>query len=104
MRMGVLRYHNEDFEMDDRVLAHVQVILSAKMRRRESFFLSWANPGSEAGSHMVWMHESVPVHIQFSSTKLPSINRDWINSLMKDATTGTVHLAEEPAMLRAVNE
>jgi hypothetical protein len=90
--------------MDDRVLAHIQVILSAKMRRRESFFLSWDGSSKTGGSHMVWMHEAVPVHIQFSATRIPAVNREWINLLMKDATTGTVHLGEEPQMLKAVNE
>jgi hypothetical protein len=102
--MGVLRYHNEDFEMDDRVLAHIQVILSAKMRRRESFFLSWESSSKSGGSHMVWMHEAVPVHIQFSASRIPAVNREWINLLMKDATTGTVHLGDEPQLLKAVNE
>ncbi|MEF2975639.1 hypothetical protein V3W46_00275 [Subtercola sp. YIM 133946] len=41
--MGKLVYGDSgtEIEFDDRVLTHLQIVIGAKLRRRESFFFSW---------------------------------------------------------------
>jgi hypothetical protein len=48
--MGVLIYGSgAEYEIEDRVLAHLKVVIAAKLRRQENFFLSWSND-ADAGS------------------------------------------------------
>jgi hypothetical protein len=97
--MGILRYHNEDFELDDRILAHLQVVISTKLRRGENFFFTWHVPASAgSGRHAIWVDNGVPLHITFSGSKVPSLNREWIEAMIvTTATSGGLQLTEEPA-------
>ncbi|MFD3444536.1 hypothetical protein ACFDTO_08055 [Microbacteriaceae bacterium 4G12] len=42
--MGTLFYGASRLEVtfDDRVLAHLQIVMTSKLRRHESFMLSWS--------------------------------------------------------------
>lgn len=96
--MGRMTYDsttNVDFE--DRLLAHLQVVIGAKLRRNEAFFFSWKNDmeiGDGRGS--LWMHPTIPLYFKFTGSRPPSINRHWIDALMLTANT--------PAGLRLVPE
>ncbi len=47
--MGTLIYGHGDLtvDFDDRTLAHLQVVIGTKLRRRESFLLSWSDDGQD---------------------------------------------------------
>jgi len=95
--MGTLRYEMEEFSFDDRVLAHVQIVISTKLRRGENFFLTWSLPSSAgSGRHALWIDNGVPIHISYSGSRAPVINREWVESLILSSATGGVHLSEEP--------
>jgi hypothetical protein len=97
-RMGRLTYDSTttvDFE--DRLMAHLQLVIGAKLRRNEAFFFSWKNDmdiGDGRGSF--WMHPTIPLYFKFTGSRAPSINRSWIDELMLTANT--------PAGLRIVPE
>ena len=38
--MGRLHYGDHTFDMDDRLLAHLQLIIGVKLRHGENFFMS----------------------------------------------------------------
>ncbi|WP_456302343.1 DUF7882 family protein, partial [Streptomyces bacillaris] len=38
--MGALIYDGQSFEFDDRALAHLQAVITMKLRRREPFLLT----------------------------------------------------------------
>ena len=62
-------------DVDDRALAHLQLVIVAKLRRREGFAFSWRNPGSEGGGRRtVWIHPGVPVEFHFAEDA-PVIDR-----------------------------
>lgn len=95
--MGHLRYDGERFEFDDRLLAHLQIVISGKLRRSESFFLSWVAP-SEVGSgrHAIWIDTGVPIHITYFGNRPPAINRQWVEELATAAnSTAGLVLTEE---------
>lgn len=95
--VGVLRYNDEEFDFEDRMLAHLQIVISTKLRRSENFFLTWAVPaGSGSGRHALWIDNGVPLHITFSGSRAPQINREWIESLILSSATGGVHLSDDP--------
>jgi len=84
-------------EFDDRVLAHLQVVIMAKLRRGESFTFSWDYSSKQGGGHSsVWLHPAIPMQFDFAGKKDPSLNRAWLEEL--------VRLANTPAGLRIVPE
>jgi hypothetical protein len=68
--MGYLFYGNaaEPIEIPDRLLAHLKVIVATKLRRSESFTLSWRHtediPG---GRSTIWLQPSIPLRFVFHS-------------------------------------
>lgn len=87
-RMGTLFYDGARFDLEDRVLAHLQVIVSLKLRRAEGFFLSWeASDHDGEGRHVIWIDNGVPLRIRYQSAEPPRINREWAQSLALSANT-----------------
>ena len=98
--MGRLLYGSPPvaFELDDRTLAHVEIVVVAKLRRNESFSLSWSKPQSEgSGRSTVWLHASIPIEFEFDGSRRPTINREWLNVLsgLASSTSGLM-LVPEP--------
>lgn len=96
--MGRLLYGPQEREIDfaDRVLAHVQVVIVNKLRRSESFTLSWATEAEE-GRTTVWMHPAVPIQFQFDQKQSPQLNTVWLQELNATAARGDLRVTEEPA-------
>ncbi len=44
--MGKFMYETLRVDFEDRVLAHLQYVIGAKLRRRESFHFSWRDDAS----------------------------------------------------------
>jgi hypothetical protein len=97
--VGVLYYGDEEFELDDRVLTHLQIVISTKLRRREDFFLTWALPVERgSGRHAIWIDNGVPIHFFYSGSRNVSINREWIESMINSAGRASgLLLTEEPS-------
>ncbi|ROS30034.1 hypothetical protein EDF22_1793 [Rathayibacter sp. PhB127] len=72
------------YEMDDRTLAHVKLALTAKLRRQESFLLSWPI-GVEQGSGRasLWIAPSIPLQFRFSGSRPPVINKAWVVAMLE---------------------
>jgi len=86
--MGTLHYDGKAFPMDDRVLVHLQVVMSMKLRRNENFFLLWRNSASAGGGrNAIWIDNGVPIFCEYDGSRLPAINRDWIETLAGSAST-----------------
>ncbi|MFD3443839.1 ATP-dependent DNA ligase [Microbacteriaceae bacterium 4G12] len=97
--MGTLFYGSNRLEVqfDDRVLAHLQIVMTAKLRRGEGFILSWTD-GVSAGSgrSMVWITPVTDLHYRFSGNRPPSINRTWLDELASLANTAPgLYVTEE---------
>ena len=86
--MGTLHYGGHTFPMDDRVLVHLQVVMAMKLRRGENFFVLWRNSvGAGGGRNAIWIDNGVPIFCEYEGSRLPSINRDWVESLAASAST-----------------
>ena len=86
--MGKLRYGVGVYELDDRVLAHIQVVVGLKLRRGENFFLSWRNPQTDgAGRQSVWIDNGLHLAFEYTSGVIPPINREWAETLASSAAT-----------------
>jgi hypothetical protein len=87
--MGTLSYNtSHSVEFDDRVLAHLQLVIGAKLRRGESFHFSFT-PGSTPsnGRTSIWLHPSIPLVYRYDGSRAPVINRDWVDALMTAANS-----------------
>lgn len=90
--MGKLLYSDSDIEIefDDRALSHLQIVIGAKLRRKESFFFSWRDdPSSGNGRASIWLDGAIPLYFKFFGGKMPTINREWIALLSESAYSGT---------------
>ena len=87
-----------EIDIDDRVLAHVRVIVNAKFRRGESFLFNWEHSSGEGnGRSSVWMHPTIPLHIRFFGNRQPPVNRYWVEALMATANSANgLSLVPEP--------
>jgi hypothetical protein len=97
--MGKLTYDSTltaDFE--DRVLAHIQVVIGAKLRRGESFYFTWRDdPQSGDGRSTIWLHPGIPLAYKYFGSRSPTLNRDWIEALMVTAnSSGGLRIVPEP--------
>lgn len=87
--MGQFIYNDDTkFELDDRVLAHLEVVITAKLRREESFAFAWHEDVSTgSGRRKVWMHPAIPLVYRFYGNRAPAINRQWVEVLMDAANS-----------------
>jgi hypothetical protein len=100
--MGKLVYGASitEIEIDDRTLAHLAIVIIAKLRRDEKFVLSWQHGQSGGGGRsVVWVHSAIPLHFEFHGSKEPTINPAWLKELMAIANSpGGLHIIPEPEL------
>lgn len=104
--MGTLYYgaFGTPIGIADRTLAHVKIAITTKLRRGESFTLSWRHSEDAAGGRStVWLHPSIPLRFVFDDPEPPEISRDWIEELMRLANSaGGIRLVDEHFAVESV--
>jgi hypothetical protein len=99
-RLGKLLYGAAglEIEFDDRVLAHLQLVISTKLRRHEGFFFSWRDdPALGDGRSSIWLESSIPLRFRYASPERHQLNRDWLEQLNQSANQPTgLTLSTEP--------
>jgi hypothetical protein len=96
--MGLLIYAgNEAQEIDDRALAHLMVVIVAKLRRKECFLLNW--PDTEGGTFSLWISPAIALEFRFTGSRPAELNRQWLEALERSSTgvRGMLLLREEEA-------
>ena len=98
--MGKLIYGSpgQEIEFDDRLLAHLKIAITTKLRRDEKFLLSWPHGVEEGGGRSsLWIHPAIPLRFTFNGGKAPKLNRAWVEELLLSAsTTGGMQIGPEP--------
>lgn len=86
-------------DFDDRVLAHLQLVIGSKLRRGEPFHFSWRDdPSIGDGRTTVWVHAQASLVYKFHGSRSPQINRAWVDALMYTANSSNgLHIVPEPA-------
>lgn len=97
--MGTLFYGGSatPIEIDDRALAHLKVVIATKLRRSESFMLSWRHPEDQPrGRSTIWLEPSIPLRLVFDDPEPIPLNRVWIDQLAASAnSSGGITLIAE---------
>jgi hypothetical protein len=98
--MGVMLYGLPPTEVavDDRTLAHLKVVIVNKLRRNESFLLSWQpDPATGEGRMSVWMHPSIPLQFRFEAARPPALNGAWLEEMARTSMAPEgLHIGPEP--------
>ncbi len=105
--MGVFRYGVAPaITIEDRVLKHLQAVMVAKLRRRESFAFNWdQEPGvgedllhEDATHGSIWISDSSSLYFQYDGPSSGTLNRAWLEDLMQAANTNAgLRALPEPA-------
>ncbi|WEK12707.1 MAG: hypothetical protein P0Y48_09515 [Candidatus Microbacterium phytovorans] len=88
--MGTIYYGGSatPIHIDDRALAHLKVVVATKLRRGESFTLSWRHPeDEERGRSTIWLHPSIPLRFVFDEPESPELSREWLEELAQTANS-----------------
>ncbi|SDG38142.1 hypothetical protein SAMN04489810_0142 [Microbacterium pygmaeum] len=88
--MGTIYYGGSatPIHIDDRALAHLKVVISTKLRRSESFTVSWRHPEDQPrGRSTIWLHPSIPLRFVFDDPEPAELSREWIEELANSANS-----------------
>ena len=86
--MGSLTYDRVVVEVEDRALAHLQVVIVQKLRRGESFLLSWQDsPSVGSGRSSIWLNQAIPLYFKYVGGHAATLNRQWIEDLSRSANS-----------------
>jgi hypothetical protein len=88
--VGTLYYGGSatPIHIPDRTLAHVKVVMATKLRRNESFTLSWQHePDEPLGRTTIWLHPSIPLRFVFDDPEPAELNPDWLADLARSANS-----------------
>jgi hypothetical protein len=82
----------------DRALAHVQFVVTTKLRRGEKFTFSWQDDASVGhGRTSVWLSAGTSIAFTFSDGRQTPLNRMWLDELMRAADSPAgLYLVPEP--------
>jgi len=83
--------------IDDRALAHLKVVIATKLRRSESFTVTWRHPEDQPrGRSTIWLHPSIPLRFVFDDPEPTELSREWIEELASSAnSSGGITLIAE---------
>ena len=88
--MGTLYYGSAEhaIEIDDVALAHLKVVIATKLRRNESFTLSWRHDvGQPQGRSTIWLHPSIPLRFEFGDPTAPELDPQRIQAYANSANS-----------------
>ena len=101
--MGFLYYGSETqpAEMPDRILAHLKLVTTTKLRRGESFTLTWRHAaGAPEGRTSIWMQPSIPLRFVFDASEPEQLDPDYLQVLANSANSANglvIDWTDEPA-------
>jgi hypothetical protein len=105
--MGLLYYGDtcEPIEVPDRLLAHLKIVITTKLRRGESFTLTWRHlDGQAPGRSSLWLQESIPLRFVFDRAEAEQLDGPALQDMAHRAasSTGLIvgldDLPDEPAI------
>jgi hypothetical protein len=88
--MGTIYYGGSatPIHIEDRALAHLKVVIATKLRRHESFTVSWQHPEDQPrGRTTIWLEPSIPLRFVFDDPEPAELSREWIEELANSANS-----------------
>ncbi|MDW4571190.1 hypothetical protein R8Z57_00180 [Microbacterium sp. M3] len=76
----------EPIHIPEHLLAHVKVVVTAKLRRNESFMMTWRHADG-TGRSAVWLQPSIPLRFVFDDAEAPAIDHQLLQALAAAANS-----------------
>lgn len=70
----------------DDLLAHVKLVVATKLRRNESFLMSWRHADG-SGRSSIWLQPSIPLRFVFDGDVEPAIDHALLAALAESASS-----------------
>lgn len=85
-------------DFDDRLLAHLEAVITTKLQRSESFAFSWRDDSEVGdGRTAIWLHPSMPLVFKYLGGRTSDLNARWVTELMRAASrSGGLRIVAEP--------
>src|SRR4051794_28421510 len=104
--MGTLYYGSSrtPILIEDRVLAHLKIVITSKLRRSESFLLSWDEPNENgSGRASVFIHQTCDLIYRFDGSRPADLDQQLLETMAAESTsTRGLHIeATMPPILTA---
>lgn len=86
--MAELIYGADDaaIHIPDHLMAHVKLLTATKLRRGESFLMTWRHADG-SGRSSIWLQPSIPLRFVFDSAEEPAIDHALLASLAASASS-----------------
>jgi hypothetical protein len=96
--VGTLIYGGDfEIEIDDRMLAHLKLVIIGKLRRAESCALSWTVAKAQgSGRETIWINPNTALRFRFDTADRQPINAQWVAAIAETANKGDIQLVAEP--------
>lgn len=88
--MGFLHYgaDKHPIEIDDRTLAHLKVVVTTKLRRNESFTLTWKYTDDNGERRTaLWLQPAIPLRFEYAATDTEVLDPDLLQQFAEAANT-----------------
>jgi hypothetical protein len=86
--MGTLKYDDVSVDFDDRLLAHLEIVIVQKLRRQEAFLMTWQHSdGIEGGRSGIWLHAGSSLMFRFDGKDKVLVDHEWLAALMVSANS-----------------
>lgn len=96
--MGKLEYNSSrpSIEVDDEVLAHLKIVIATKLRRHESFMMTWPSGENRPRRLTAWMHPSIPLVLEFDTEPPPKIQPARVEEMIRQLNQRGELILDEP--------
>jgi hypothetical protein len=72
--------------IEDRLLAHLKIVITSKLRRNESFLLSWDEPADRgSGRASVFIHPTCDLIYRFDGSRHPDLDQQQLETMSADS-------------------
>jgi hypothetical protein len=92
--MGHLYYGMtpEPMSIPDRLLAHLKVVVATKLRRNESFTLSWTHVDGTPGRSTLWLQPAIALRFVFDGAEPEHLNAQTLKEMadMANSSAGLI--------------
>jgi len=85
--MGKLFYGSDPqpIDIEDRLLQYLQVVLSTKLRRSESFTITWTGATAQQHRTTLWIQPSISLRFLYDSAESTRLSGGYLRQLADQA-------------------
>jgi len=89
--MATLFYGSDTapISLPDRLMGYIKVIASTKLRRGESFTLTWTGTEDAEGRSTIWLQPAIPLRFVFESVEPEQLVGDYLRALADQANAAS---------------